>query len=101
MLKMLYDDQLAVLTETNQWGSSFRGDNPFGRASGLFAGFLNSSLGYLIALRSLFAFVANVLEFFVRQMLNSNKRVSSRANSYQFVQLDLNGSAIPILGVLY
>ena len=61
---------------------SVRSDDSFGRASGRFARFLNRSLGYLIALRSLFAFVANVLEFFIRQMLNSNKRVASRANTY-------------------
>jgi hypothetical protein len=36
-------------------------DDSFGRASGSLARFLNRSLGYLVGLGSLFAFVANVL----------------------------------------
>jgi hypothetical protein len=47
-----------------------------------------------------FTFIAQFIEFLVREMLNSDKCILSGADSHEFIELDLDSGAIAILRVL-
>jgi len=47
-----------------------------------------------------FTSITQFIKFFVRKMLNTNERILRGADSYQFIELDLDRGAIAILRVL-
>src|SRR6476469_8123390 len=65
---------------------------------GLVADFF--SLGNFFSLGAACTFIADILEFFMRQMLNNNKRIISSTDTDKLIELDLNRCAIPVLRVL-
>ena len=46
------------------------------------------------------AFLAQILKLLIRKMLDTDERISCGADADQFVQLDLDGGAVAVLGIL-
>ena len=65
-----------------------------------FAGFLHRFLTNLLGLCARLALGAEIFEFVIGKMFDSYKGVACSADPDEFVELDLNGCAIPVLRVL-
>jgi hypothetical protein len=68
--------------------------------SGLFAGSLHGRLTDVFGFRAPLALVADFLQLVVGQMFDPDKRIMRGADANEFVQLDLNGGTIAVLGIL-
>lgn len=68
--------------------------------TGLPAGSFNRVLARLFGGGPALAPFADIFEFFVREVLDADKRILRRAYPDKFIQLDLDGRAVPILRIL-
>src|SRR5437879_6014907 len=74
--------------------------SPFGRAPGSPSRSFHRLPAGFFGLGASLAFLAQVLELLIREMLDTDERISRGADADQLVELDLNSTAVAVLGIL-